>query len=212
LKTHAENSIQDLILSSKSNKLFDKLHFIDINERQRRLSNLGFLVKNNFVEIRTPLFDYPIIDVIKKIPAKLRKQRYIHYKIFSYLSSDLASIRTTDSMLPINYPHWLTMLGRIKKGAKTRLYKSLNSHFKFDYNRHKLCEWGIDFNYWFKESNVIKEYTREVLLNNSNYRDEYLNKEGVLKILELQFSGKADYSGFIAKILTHMVWKNLFIN
>lgn len=208
----AKNSIQDIIDSTRAYGLVDKFHFVDITQSQRRLSNLGFQVKMNFVEIRTPLFDYPIMDMVKKIPSELKKHRYIYYRVFPYLSPDLAAIKTTDSMLPIDYPYWLTMMGRITKAARTRLYKKLNSCFKFDYNRHKLSDWGIDYNYWFTDSSALKAYTKEILLNGNNSSYEYLNKEGIQRILDAQFLGKVDYGTLIGRLLTHMMWRTLFVD
>jgi hypothetical protein len=205
-------SSQNIKNSTKAIGQKDRFHFIDITQTQRRASNWGFLVKTNFVEIRTPLFDYPIIDTVKKIPVELRNQRYLYYKVFKSLSPGLAAIKTTDSMLPIDYPYWLIMLGRMKKATRARIYKKLNTWFNFNYNRHKLNDWGIDYNYWFTESSIIKSFIKETFMNAKNSSYEYLNKDGIYKILEAQFTGKADYATIINRLLTHIIWRNLFVD
>ena len=49
--------------------------FLDTTEKQRRLDNFGVLVKRNFVEVRSPLFDYPIIDVIQSHTASIAEAK-----------------------------------------------------------------------------------------------------------------------------------------
>src|SRR5262249_39177084 len=130
LSEHYYKIFNDFVLASKeeikastnATHPLNRHHYFDITQNQRRLDNFGHLIKRNFVETRTPLFDYPIIDLIQRIPPTLRKQRYIYYKAFCRISPELAKIKDVGTMLPVNYPYWLHILGRIKKGLKVRVY------------------------------------------------------------------------------------------
>lgn len=185
--------------------------FLDITQKQRRLDNFGVIVKRNFVEVRSPLFDYPVIDVVQTIPPKLRRQRYIYYKAFSHISADLAKIINVGTMVPINSPHWLQLTGRIAKGVKSKVYQTFYEKIGIDYNRHKLCDWGIDYSSWYSESIVVKEFVREVLSRKNINDCEHLNPKGVEEILDAQCSGRKNHAEIINRLMTYAIWRKNFL-
>jgi asparagine synthase (glutamine-hydrolysing) len=181
---------------------------LDITQKQRRLDNFGVLVKRNFVEVRSPLFDYPIIDAVQAIPSLLRKQRYIYNKAFAHLSRELAEIPNVATTVPISSPQWLQIAGRLTKGLKPRIYQLLQEKLGFEYDRHKLCDWGIDYGCWYKESSLIKTFVSRVLAKDKLKRCEHLNPGGVETIVNAQFAGNKNYTDILNRLMTYAVWSD----
>jgi asparagine synthase (glutamine-hydrolysing) len=204
-------SAQGLGESTKAIDPINKYHYLDITQKQRRLDSFGHLVKRNFVEVRTPLFDYPIVDLIQRIPPGLRKQRYIYYKAFCRISPELASVKNVGTMVPVNYPYWLQIAGRIKKGLKSRMYNTLYEKAGIDYNRHNLSDWGIDYESWYHESTAVKNFVKNVLASENIKECEHLNPKGVEQILNAQFTGKKNYADIINRLLTYAIWSKQFL-
>jgi len=199
-------SKEEIKASTNATHPLNRHHYFDITQNQRRHANFGHLIKRNFVETRTPLFDYPIIDLIQRIPPTLRKQRYIYYKAFCRISPELAKIKDVGTMLPIHYPYWLHILGRIKKGLKVRIYNRIYDKFGIKYNHHNLCDWGIDYDRWYTESTIVRNFVRQTLTDNNIKKHEYLNPDGVRQLLDAQFRGEQNHIEIISRILTHIIW------
>lgn len=189
----------------------NRFHYFDVVEKQRRLDAFGCVVKRNFVEVRSPLFDYPIIDVVQGIPPELRKQRYIYHKAFCRISPELARIKNVGTTVPVCYPQWLQNLGRIRKGVKWRMYKALYEKAGINYNRHNLCDWGIDYEYWYYESTAIRNFVRQILASENVKKCEHLNSKGVEQILDAHFAGKGNYTDIINRMLTYVIWSKNFL-
>ena len=199
----------------ESTKVIDpvnKYHYLDITQKQRRLDSFGHVVKRNFVEIRTPLFDYPVMDLIQRIPAALRKHRHIYYKAFCRISPELAKVKHVGTMLPVNVPYWFHIGGRITKGLKFRIYHALHEKTGINYNRHQLSDWGIDYDFWHSESTVVKNFVKRVLASENIKDCEHLNPKGVDEILGAQFTGKKNYADIINRLLTYVIWNKTFLN
>jgi asparagine synthase (glutamine-hydrolysing) len=183
---------------------------LDITQKQRRLDNFGVVVKRNFVEVRSPLFDYPVMDVVQRIPPALRKQRYVYYKAFAHISPELAKIRNVVTTVPISSPHWLQLAGRVTKGLKSKVYSTFYEKVGINYDRHKLSDWGIDFGCWYNESEAIKRFMKEVLSSENIRHCEHLNPKGVDQILEAQSTGTKIYTETINRLLTYAIWSKNF--
>jgi asparagine synthase (glutamine-hydrolysing) len=185
--------------------------YLDITQKQRRLDNFGVLVKRNFVEVRSPLFDYPVVDVVQSIPPRLRSQRYAYYKAFTCISPQLARVRNVATMLPVAAPHYLQLTGRVAKGLKGRLYQALAKSTGMAFDRHKLSDWGIDYGSWYNESNAVKGFVSRVLSPESLNNSEHLNAKGVAQIVAAQSNGGINHSGTLNRLMTYAMWSKNFL-
>jgi len=189
----------------------NRFQYLDIMHKQRRLDSFGLLVKRNFVEVRSPLFDYRVIDFIQQTPPALRRQRYLYYKAFCRISPELAAIKTTGTMVPVTYPYWLQLAGRIKQGIRTRLYATCDK-IGLPFDRHSISDWGIDYNFWYKESKATKQFIREVLAPSSTKHCDHLDPAGIQELLNTHFRGGRNYADIINRLLTYVIWTQMWRN
>jgi asparagine synthase (glutamine-hydrolysing) len=204
----AAESLDEAKQASNAADPVNTYHHFDITQNQRRLASLAHQVKRNFVEIRAPLFDYPIIDLIQTIPSYLRRQRRLYYRAFCQLSSELARIETVGTTVPVNSPYWLHLAGSVRKGIKNRLYRSLGK-LGIAYDQHALSDWGVDYDLWYSESPVVKAFITKTLTDGAGEQCEHLNVKGVKQVVEAQAAGRGDYTGIINRLLTFVIWRQL---
>ena len=185
----------------------NRFQFIDLTEKQRKLDFLGHPVKRQFVEVRTPLLDYPVLDAVQRIPARLRTQRKIYYKALCRLSPDLARVPNVGTGIPVNRPLWLQMLSRARKGVTSRLVGYVNGMLGPSLSLARQSDWGIDYDSWQRHNAAIKRFTRAVLSPENVARCEYLNAQGIKQIVDETQRGGRDHVGMIYRLLTHVIWR-----
>jgi len=201
-------SLDEITRANKTADPVNKYHYFDITQNQRRLDSFAHQIKRNFVEIRTPLFDYPIIDAIQTVPSRLRQHRRLYYQAFCRLSPELARIETVGTSVPVHSPYWLHFLGTVSKGVKKRLYRTLGK-LGVSYDRHALSDWGIDYDLWYSESPVVKDFVTKTLTDRTVEHCEHLNAKGVKQIVAAQAAGQGNYTEIINRLLTFIVWCQL---
>jgi len=206
LKELAYLSKQQLKASTFDQDPVNRYQHLEITQRQPRLEYMAYAVKRNFVEIRSPLFDQRVMDVVRIIPSRLRKHRYIYYKAFARLSPELAAIENIGTGVPVSYPYSLHLLGRIKKGLMLRLYESLEQQLNLRLGQNKVSDWGINYDGWYRESASVRRFTANALTAENIEASEYLNPQGIKRILDEQFAGVYDHASILNRILTHVVW------
>ncbi len=201
-------SLDEITRANDAGDPVNKYHYFDITQNQRRLDSFAHQIKRNFVEIRTPLFDYPIIDVIQAVPSHLRQHRRLYYQAFCRLSPELAKIETVGTSVPVQSPYWLHFLGIVSKGVKRRLYRSLGK-LGISYDRHALSDWGVDYDLWYSDSPVVKEFITKTLTDGAVEHCEHLNAKGIKRIVAAQTAGQENYTEIINRLLTFVVWRRL---
>ena len=75
-----------------------------------------------------------------------------------------------------------------------------------NYDRHKLCDWGIDYGHWYNESVAIKDFMKQVLSSENTRNCEHLNPKGVGEILAAHLSGRKNYTQTLNRLMTYAVW------
>src|SRR5262249_10208909 len=97
-------------------------------------------------------------------------------------------------------------------GLKPRIFRALYEKAGINYNRHKLSDWGIDYDFWHIESTSVRHFVRRVLATESIKDCEHLNPKGIEQILDAQFTGKTNNADIINRLLTYVIWNKTFLN
>ena len=154
-KELAQMSKEVLMAVGRDGAPANGFHRLDLTEKLPKLDFVAHVVKRNFVEIRSPLLEYPVVEAIQRIPADLRTQRYIYYKAFRRLSPALAQIRLMGTGVPVDWPYRYQLLGRSYKGFQRRLYRGLRRWFGFPRTLDGTYDWGVDYNGWYRTSEAV---------------------------------------------------------
>jgi len=202
----AHTSKEQLKASATNVEPINRYQQLEITQKQTRLDFPAHAVKRNFVEIRSPLFDQVVMDVVRTMPSRLRKHRYIYYKAFCRLSPELARIENDGSGFPVSYPYSLHLLGRGKKALMLRLYEGLSRHFNIRGDLNRRYDWGINYDSWYRESASVKRFTSDTLTPANLEVCDYFNTAGIKQILDEQFAGTYNHASMLSRLLTHVIW------
>jgi len=75
-----------------------------IENRKARWMGPGNFIRNEFVEVRTPIYHYSVGEFAQNLPPALRSSRRLYIRAMQILAPQLNSVPITDSNLPQGLP------------------------------------------------------------------------------------------------------------
>ncbi|HZT34993.1 MAG TPA: hypothetical protein VFA15_03665, partial [Nitrososphaera sp.] len=68
---------------------------------------------------------------------------------------------------------------------------------------------GVDYDLWYSDSPVVKEFITKTLTDGAVEHCEHLNAKGIKRIVAAQTAGQENYTEIINRLLTFVVWRRL---
>lgn len=191
----------------------NRLTYINLKERQRRLISAGFVYMRNFLEFRTPFTDYDYVDFNMEIPPKYKIKKYIYKKMILKMFPDLRDIPFQKTGLPLYETNYLKTLLLFKEGIQI-LKKVMNNITRKTLGIEIFIDQRefVYYDKWMRTNENLRKYISDILLDNRTLSRHYFNKKSIKNILDSHLSGKKDYSILIGLLITFELWNRKFID
>lgn len=192
----------DLVKKSKGDYYANKSDYFFINTRVRRYTLMGSVINRHFFEELLPTIDNEVIDVIRRIPPKLRVKHGIYRKFLMQLSLELSRIPYQKTLLPPFIPQKLWVpTGLIKRAIN--VLKKFGLKFEHEY---------FDFNEALRKCPSWRELIANTLFNEESliYKQGYLNKDKIEELVNEHINGK-NYGEKLAFLMTTELILRLFL-
>jgi hypothetical protein len=99
-REHRENFTTEISRRSRDGDILNIGEETSIR-RQRRVTVYSHAVRRHYAEVRSPLFDYDLMDYITTVPSLLRAGNYVYLRAFDQMSPQLSRIAWEKTGLPI---------------------------------------------------------------------------------------------------------------
>jgi len=200
-------------LKKCSGKTFaDKADYFSIVNHVRRRTLMGTVIARNYLEEGMPTLDNQFIDVISKIPAKLRLNHKIYVKFLRRVAPKTLMIPYQKTYLPPTTPFALWNVGRgvhfIFRQIKNILWR-LSRRRVLLKSRHGYSH--VDE--YIRQDYRWRRVVRETLLNENSeiYKRDFFQLDGVKKLIKEHESGKRNHWRIIAYIVTFELFLRKFL-
>jgi len=203
VKTSAEERIQAIPEKMRSNP-FVSLDYLDQSNRLQRYNIMGTVLLRSRFEVRHPMFDQRIIDLIMDFGLFLKtKEKRLIGRFLAEIDPDLERV-----------PYERTGL---------RANTSLFSHFAL-YGRRLTSKMlqklpaikpppprvAIDFNSFIQNDKTLQDYFKSSLLDGSMVNSGLFVPEKVEKALDELIEGKSSNWGITGRLLTFKLWNDFY--
>ncbi len=163
----------------------------------------------NFIETSYPTTDNNLIDIILKIPPKLRFNHRIYRKFFMKLSPDLARIPYNKTMLGANIPLLFWGIAQKYLDGKEQIKRKI---WKFSKGKIHLSNKRsyVNFEEWFRLNKNWKAFFAKLLLNEDYNLKQIFNQKYINKLFQEQITGEKDTSKKLIHIASFKLFLKLF--
>ncbi|MFB0522528.1 MAG: asparagine synthetase B [Candidatus Bathyarchaeia archaeon] len=202
VKGKAFKSVLTALKESKTKAFADKSDYYFIVNDLRRNILMGSILRRNYTEETLPTLDNEFIEVISRIPAKLRFNHRIYVKFLKRLSPEMARIPYQSTMLPPTMPFILWQLSRkihsISQRARKLIFYLTRGRVLIK-NKHGY----LNVAEYLKANEEWRRIVHKTLLTRESeiYRRGIFRIDGVRKLVEKHESGIRDRSRRIAHII-----------
>jgi asparagine synthase (glutamine-hydrolysing) len=197
-----------LKMGEKVKSMSNRSLFFNLKERQHRLIKGGFVFIRNFVEFRNPFSDYDYVDFCLKIPPKFKlNNKQLYRKMVLTMFPHLRDVPYQKTGLPLYMSKFQI---RLMLSPRTIFNKITENIFRFRlfFNDVELA----DFDKWMRENKKLKEYIKNILLDQRTLKRPYFNEKYIKHIFDSHMSGKKDYSKLIGLLITFELWNRQFMD
>ena len=167
--------------------------------------------RRSYLEDRIPSFDNDFVDLVLKIPPKLRFEHKIYYRFFRKLALDLAKIPYQKTRTPPMAPQVAHKIVFLIKGAyKIFLRKLRNMTGGLVSIPDKI---GYpDYDEWIRKDKNLRKFFTDILLDRKTLGRGYFNEEYVIQMVRDHMSYKKDYGRLLCALVTFELWHRLFFD
>jgi hypothetical protein len=192
LREHRERFLQEISTASKGGHILDVLEKTNMRVRERRFNTYGNIVRRHYIEVRSPLFDYDLVDFMTTVPPSLRLGKRVYLQAFNQLSPALARIPWEHTGLPLSAPI-----------AQVVLKKILDKTVRARARAHK----PIGFEYVIANDPRVQSFLTDSLLNGCCVQMGLYSGDGVATLLKKAFDRcTAQDTELISRLLTLELW------
>ena len=212
IKGKALKSLLTALKESRGKTFADKSDYFSIVNHVRRCTLMGSVIGRNYVEEGMPTLDNQFIDVISKIPAKLRLNHKIYVKFLRRVAPKTVMIPYQKTSLPPVAPLKLWRVGyiinyvfrrmRILIWRLSRRRILLKSRYRYTH-----------FDEYIRQDERWRWAIRETILDDNSeiYKRGFFQLKGVKKLIKEHESGKRDHSKRVAYIITFELFLRNFL-
>ena len=207
-RQHLEATSQDITYSLESAKPgnhFDCMDFLDLSNRTRRFNMMGTVLLRAYCEVRQPLFDHRVVDLVTQLPLLFRsKEKLLMSRCLQKLDPYLASLPYERTGLPANARLSRQMMEYFRRGVQKTASHALPG-------LREKPRVSIDYMYWIKNDFKLQEYLRSVLLDQRSLSRNHIDRSRVEPFMADLFRGHAENIFLVMRLLTLELWCRFFI-
>lgn len=167
--------------------------------------------RRTHLEDYIPGYDNDFVDLVLKIPPKLRFNHRIYYKFFRILSPDLAKIPYQRTGIPPVAPLIAHRIGFGLKGVYKLLIRKLKSITKGEVSIPYAIGYP-DYGEWIREDNELRIFFLNTLLDSKTLGRGYFNEKFVIQMIRDHMSYRKNYGRILCALLTFELWHRLFFD
>jgi len=207
-RQHLEATSQDITCSLESTKPgnhFDCMDFLDLSNRTRRFNMMGTVLLRAFCEVRQPLFDHRVVDLVTQLPLLFRsKEKLLMSRCLKKLDPYLAALPYERTGLPANAGLSRQLMEYFRRGLRKTASHALPG-------LREKPRVSIDYMHWIKNDETLQDYLRSVLLDPRSLSRSYIEDSRVEPFIVDLFNGQAENIFLTMRLLTMELWYRFFI-
>jgi hypothetical protein len=184
---------------------FDTIDFLEQRNRVRRYNMMGTVLLRAFCEVRHPLFDQRVVDVVTRfLPLFRSKEKLIMGRYLANISQPLSALRYERTGLHANTPILLHGFEYARRAVLR-----VAGHFIPELAIKKRV--AIDYGHWVRNDAKLREYIFGVLLDSRARHRRYFAAGSVEQLIKELFRGRIDYLPLVGRILSIEFWHRFFL-
>ncbi len=198
--------------STYLNREYHPLHcyyLLLMNEHGRRGTLGGNLVTNLFYKTRMPSYDNDVFAFGWNLPIPYRMHQYLYRMTFARYFPELATIKREGYNLNIGASMFSYECKVFKNKVVTLLKKGKLGYLAALYKPWNRPEY-VDYKNWFR--NELKQDILNFFLKDDLKSSEIIDKNEVIKMLNMHLSGKYDFSGLLWQLVNLEYFYRNFID
>lgn len=204
---HLEATGQDIagsLAAGKPGNHFDSMDFLDLSNRTRRFNMMGTVLLRAFCEVRQPLFDHRVIDLVTQLPLIFRsKEKLLMGRCLQKLDPYLASLPYERTGLPANAGLSRQILEYVKRAMR----KSASQALPGLRERPRV---SIDYMYWIKNDLNLQGYFKSVLLDPRSLTRNHIDGATVEPFMKDLFNGRSENLFLVMRLMSMELWHRFF--
>jgi asparagine synthase (glutamine-hydrolysing) len=199
------NDIEASLEAGKPGNHFDSMDFLDLSNRTRRFNMMGTVLLRAFCEVRQPLFDHRIVDLVTQLPLIFRsKEKLLMARCLQKLDPYLASLPYERTGLPANAGLSRQLAEYVKRG----ILKSASHAFPGLREKPRV---SIDYMHWIRNDLKLQGYLKSVLLDPQSLSRNHIEGSRVEPFMIDLFAGRSENLFLIMRLLSLELWYRFFI-
>lgn len=211
------HNLREEVAKAGDMSMANKTDYFFLQNRTRRFNNLGLILLRNFFEIRTPFFDYDLIDYIQTVPPSFRRNKCILRQVFSTNYPEIGTIPLVGRSGFHNIPmarHMVSGPLESKIGSylsrawimSCQKLQSINSaRLKFIDPRSI-----ADINYWFRTE--LRDFIESVLFDSKTLARPYFNHRYIAELVRAHVTGRKNLADILGALVTFELWHRMFFD
>lgn len=186
--------------------MFDTLDYLEQRNRVPRYNMMGSVILRAFCEVRHPLFDPRVIDVVTTFTPLLRaKEKYVIGRYLRRTAPALADVVYERTGLPADSSmarHAIHCAVAVLERGIGRLAPRLKPKPRI----------AIDFVSFVQKDAELRAFLRDRLLSDCRDFAEYFSPEGLERLWSALVNGRYAHLPFIMRIVTLKLWAEFFLH
>lgn len=174
----------------------DPLDYLNMTQRQRRLSNYGAILMRNFLEVRLPFADYDFVNFCLKMPQIFKEEDFICRELMNMYYAPFARVMQEGTGLSLRPGRWERKFVEItNKLLGNPVYRRRPA---YDYNRFYRT--------------ALKDFAQRILFSQKFKNRQIFNQEAVEHVVNDHMEGRGNYAPQLGVLVTFELWNRLFMD
>lgn len=191
--------------AAKPGNHFDCMDFLDLTNRTRRFNMMGTVLLRASCEVRQPLFDHRVVDLVTRLPLIFRsKEKLLLGRCLQKLDPYLASLPYERTGLPAN----AGLSRQIAEYVKRAIQRSAGYALPGLREKPRV---SIDYMHWIKSDPKLQGYLKSILLDPRSLSRSHIDGDRVEPFVLALFEGRSENLFLVMRLLSMELWYRFFI-
>ena len=167
--------------------------------------------RRSYLEDRIPGYDNDFVDLVLKIPPRLRFEHRIYYRFFRRLAPDLAKIPYHNTGIPPLAPQVAHKIGFLIKGAYKIFIRKLRNVTGGRISIPDKISYP-DYGEWIRKDKNLKKFFTDILLDRKTLGRGYFNEKYIIQMVKDHMSYRKNYGRILCALVTFELLHRLFFD
>ena len=210
IKDLAYESMREQVQQASPARSVSKSEYVYLRNRQRHFNAFGPIMTRSQLESRAPFYDNDLVDFVYSLPAEVRLDHKLHWRLLTERYPELAGVPWTFTGLPVGASIPAVRLisrawFRVQRETNKVLLRVSKGHVSLSNPRV-----FTDYASWWRT--VLRDWALDLILSPRALERGYVNPDAVRSLVAQHVNGCRDHTVRLGILVTFELWNRMFVD